>query len=275
MNILFWNTSNNANKDLLDECLVEIIQEKNCDIIVLAEYNGDVQQFCHSLNLALSEEYKPIPNNAGCDKIKGIIKNKYKIDILFEAHRYQISIIKTASFKLIVAMIHNYSKLHSSDEVQKELLKTFHQDICAQEEKHKTRNSFIVGDFNANPFEVSCISANSLHAIPFSDEVKKDERVVRGTAYQKFYNPTWKFFGLRDAPYSTYYYNKSDMINYYWNVYDQVVIRPQLIDAFDDDSLSIVTETKSHCLLKMKKPDRENYSDHLPLFCTLKEEVIK
>ena len=32
----------------------------------------------------------------------------------------------------------------------------------------------------------------------------------------------------------TMYYNSSDAINYYWHLYDQVLIRPELIDTFDN-----------------------------------------
>ena len=192
-----------------------------------------------------------------------------------EQTRYQIAIVETAFYKLIIAMIHNISKLYGSDEVQKENLRMLNYDIQAEEQKHDTRNTIIIGDFNANPFEPSCVSANTLHAIPFPDEVKKTTRKVQNIEYQKFYNPTWKFFSRREAPYSTYYYNNSDMYNIFWNVFDQVVIRPQLIEAFVDDSLTIVSKTKNHQFLGAKKPDRENYSDHLPLFCTLEEGKIK
>ena len=255
--------------------MTELILEKDCDIIILAEYADNIQILCGLTNILSKDEYIPIPNNGGCEKIKGLIKKKYNIEVVLEQSRYQIVIIRTTLYKLIVAMIHNISKLTPSEEEQKENLRIFHQDICAEEKKHQTKNSIAIGDFNVNPFEVACIAANTLHAIPFLEEVKSSNRIVQDRLYQKFYNPMWKFYGNREVPYSSYYLDNSGKhINYYWNAYDQIIIRPELINAFEDDSLTIIIETQNHNLLKNKKPDKENYSDHLPLFCTLKEEKI-
>ena len=66
------------------------------------------------------------------------------------------------------------------------------------------------------------------------------------------------------------------MTNFFWHAFDQVIIRPNLTDAFDDDSLEIISETKSHNLLRgNSRPNSNKYSDHLPLFFALKEDKIK
>jgi len=277
MNILFWNTDKLKNKNNINNCLIELIVEKDCDIVILAEYTDTVRNLCASINIESKEDYAPIPNNGGCEKIKGIIKKKYNnVELIKEQVNYQILMIKTTHYKLIVAMIHNISKRNPVEEEQKENLRILHNDVRDAEEKHKTKNSIIIGDFNVNPFENACIAANTLHAIPFIEEVKTPDRIVQGRTYEKFYNPMWKFYGNREMPYTSYYHdNSGKMINYYWNIFDQVIIRPELIHAFDDDVLNIITETANHKLLmKDKKPDRNNYSDHLPLFCSLKEENI-
>lgn len=275
LNILFWNTDKLKAKNNINGCLSELISAKDCDIVILAEYTDNIRPLCGLINILSKDEYMPIPNNGGCEKIKGLIKKKYNIEVIREQNRYQIVMIRTTFYKLIVAMIHNISKLTSSKDEQAENLRIFHQDICAEEKTHQTKNSIIIGDLNVNPFEPACIAANLLHAIPFIEEVTNPTRIVQGKIYQKFYNPMWKFYGNQKMPYTSYYHDNSGKhINYYWNAYDQVVIRPELINAFEDDLLSIITETANHKLLKNNKPDKENYSDHLPLFCTLKEEKI-
>ena len=70
MNILFWNVYQKA----LDECLLKIIIEKNCDLISLAEYPNEIESLCSKLNLYSREEYKVVPNYGGCQKIKALIK---------------------------------------------------------------------------------------------------------------------------------------------------------------------------------------------------------
>jgi hypothetical protein len=155
-----------------------------------------------------------------------------------------------------------------------EIIRQMCVDIRNNEDKYHTYNTIIIGDFNSNPFEPACISGSALHAIPFAKETVKNTRVIQGTEYRKFYNPCWKFYGKRDVPYTTYYYDNNDMNNYYWNVFDQVIIRPQLINAFKDESLTIISGIKNHELLKSNKPDKNNYSDHLPLFCSIEEGKI-
>ena len=275
MNILFWNTYKNNHKSGIDDCLIELVIDKRCDIIILAEYHDDVRYLCRQINNISNVEYVPIPNNGGCEKIKGFINKKYRIENINEQHRYQIIKIETVSYKLLIGMIHNISKLHASDDQQKENLRFFNHDVCEAEKSNKTKNTLIIGDFNANPFEVSCVSADTIHAIPYIQEVKKKSRTVQGREYEKFYNPMWKFLGMREIPYATYYYNNSGLINYFYNIFDQIIIRPQLLNSFVDESLAIITNTLKHNLLTGHKPNKEYYSDHLPIFCTIKEENIK
>ena len=253
---------------------MELTVEKECDIVILAEYSDAIIQFCNKINIMAKDAYAPIPAHGGCKRIKGIANKKYHIESIREQNRFQIVVVNTSYYKLIIAMIHNVSKLHTSEEEQKEILRLFHKDICEEEKKHNTKNTIVIGDFNANPFESSCIAANMMHAIPYIEELKSTARIIQGKEYQKFYNPMWKFMANRESPYATYYYNNSDMVNYYWNAYDQIIIRPHLLCAFEYDSLNIITETTNHQLLKNRKPNKEKYSDHLPLYCILREENI-
>lgn len=38
----------------------------------------------------------------------------------------------------------------------------------------------------------------------------------------------------------SYYYKNAELVNYHWNVFDQVLIRPSLIDNFEKHSLKFV-----------------------------------
>jgi len=155
-------------------------------------------------------------------------------------------------------------------------LEEFHHDIRIKETEHKCNNTIAIGDFNVNPFDTLCISASVMHGIPYRDEViNKPDRIVRKNRYEKFYNPTWKFFGIAEAPYTTYYYDMSGYAaNYYWNAFDQLMIRPALVESFDENKFKIIKKVGNHLLLKDQKPDKISYSDHLPLFCSFKEESI-
>ena len=45
----------------------------------------------------------------------------------------------------------------------------------------------------------------------------------------------WNLFGDFDSPHGTYYYGGSSTNNTFWNIYDQVIIRPGLRKRFVDE----------------------------------------
>ena len=279
MNILFWNTniakSGNVKAANIDNCLLNLTIENRVDLLILAEYGESIGHLCKYISNLSGIQYIPIPGVGGCN-VKGIINGKYRIQTLRERDRYQIVKISTVFYDLIVAMIHSDSKRYSRNNRQEEILRQFHDAIVEEQEAHKCEKVMAIGDFNTNPFEDACLSAGILFALPFAEEVVgKRPRRVGDKIYNGFYNPTWKFFGNRTSPYTTYYYfDSGDMANCYWNAIDQVMIRPKLVSAFDDEQLRIISRTRKHQLLHNGKPDRDNFSDHLPLFCALKEELI-
>ena len=87
-----------------------------------------------------------------------------------------------------------------------------------------------------------------------------------------FYNPMWNFLGDFKEPYGTYYYSSSDAVNPYWNVYDQVIIRPALRQRFIDESLKILTGTNEISLLDSEKHPDCYISDHLPIMFEIMED---
>ena len=135
-----------------------------------------------------------------------------------------------------------------------------------------TKNTIIVGDFNINPYDKSCVSARYFHSIPVFEETIRETRKVAGKEYQMFYNPMWNFLGDFKEPYGTYYYNSAYTVNPFWNIYDQVIIRPALRKSFVDESLKIITKTVSTSLIDDKKHPDHSISDHLPITFEIEEE---
>ena len=279
MNILFWNIglTKNRNKNLekIHDCIREMLIENDVDLLILAEYPYDTRSLCQIVNAASAIQYKTIPNISSSYRIRGIINSNYKIESLQEQDRYQLVKIGTSYYELIVAMIHNISKYHNDPPTQRIEITQFYNDIADSEQRLNCDYTIAIGDFNINPFEEACIRGNAMHAIPFADVVLKNKsRKIRNKTCKTFYNPTWKFFANEKAPYTTYYQNRGQEINFYWYALDQVIVRPSLINVFDEKMLKIISQTNQHNLLSNGTPDKINYSDHLPLFCTLKEEKI-
>jgi hypothetical protein len=77
----------------------------------------------------------------------------------------------------------------------------------------------------------------------------------------------WGHFGdIRGDTAGSYFYDGGEHVNYYWNVFDQVLLRPALAKRFHPESVSIVKEIGGLTLVDSNgRPDRRNGSDHLPI----------
>ena len=50
----------------------------------------------------------------------------------------------------------------------------------------------------------------------------------------------WKFLGNFETYPGTYFYNSSEDINYYWNIFDQVLISNELLKYFENENVEII-----------------------------------
>ena len=91
-----------------------------------------------------------------------------------------------------------------------------------------------------------------------------------------FYNPMWGRFGDESVgPPGTYYYSSSDNLSYFWNIFDQVLIRPVLMPFFNEERMKVLTRVGDKSLLTTNGlPDADAVSDHLPLVFRLDLPVI-
>lgn len=80
-----------------------------------------------------------------------------------------------------------------------------------------------------------------------------------------FYNPSWRLFTNGSlTPSGTYWYGESSHAAQFWHVFDQVLIRPSLIDAFEESRFGIVSLAGKRSLLRTGT-GRPAASDHLPI----------
>jgi hypothetical protein len=69
----------------------------------------------------------------------------------------------------------------------------------------------------------------------------------------------------------TYYYRSSQQVSYFWNTFDQVLLRPALLDFFSQDDLRVISEIGDKHLMT-ENGISAAYSDHLPIIVRLKIE---
>lgn len=66
-------------------------------------------------------------------------------------------------------------------------------------------------------------------------------RKLQEREYPFFYNPMWSLLGdATPGPPGTYYYSPSGHASYYWHTFDQVLLRPDLLDVFENRDLHIL-----------------------------------
>ncbi|MBU9728054.1 endonuclease/exonuclease/phosphatase family protein [Diplocloster modestus] len=281
MNVLFWNTGvgyyskdkdNLAKKEIVDQCIVGLIEQTKCDILVLAEYGFETIGLCNKISLIGTDfrEHKTIQPS----RVKFLCNSNYCIELIRDNRYYAIYNLRTPLFDLLIAGTHFPSKLHSAPNDQGVVAGYLIGDMNDAQKEVGHNNAIIVGDFNANPYEDFMMEGNLLHALPWQDIVQqRKKRKIYGRDKMMYYNPMWSLWGRENNSFGTYYYDSSGAINMYWNMYDQIIISADIISYFEQTSLRIITKICDRSLSTIKGiPDKENYSDHFPIYFKLKEK---
>ena len=267
MKYLFWNTY----KKNLDSVICNIVSEFSCDIICIAEYGGIINELIMQLNKDRLVYFKI--QGLENDRIKIFTKFKpTQIENVYDAGYFTIKKIPHEILGMqIMVFVHLPSKLYVDDLTRFTVAQSLKNEVDRVEKDFKCNNTIIVGDFNMNPYDLGMSGASALNCISSREVAKMNRRMVFGKEHTMFYNPMWGFLGDLNAPNGSYFYNDSSQeVNYYWNVFDQVIIRPSLIDFFNPSTIKLLQKTKNHVLIDERgRPNKRVYSDHLPLYFEL------
>lgn len=266
MKYLFWNTHNNyATLDIL----VRIILNYGCDFISLAEFEFEINELLEKLNKLSPIRYYDMSLEGASikDRIKTIsVFNPLEIVFNKSYGQYKISVLKLESDLQLIISVHLPSKLYDSDGCKGKSLQ-LKTDVEEIESKYNTNNTIIMGDFNMNPFEEGMVSSIYLHALSSKSAVAKGKRTISGKESKMFFNPMWSFMGEYSKSIGSYYYSASHYKCYFWNTFDQILIRPEIVDRLNENSIEIIKSVDEIDLCQVDgKPDSRQYSDHLPLY---------
>lgn len=269
LNFLFWNTNR---KPLIKE-IANIAKHNNIDVILLAEHNLNDVDLILELNSENTDYNFPNPIfKDGKFKFFTKFKSDFIIPIKDDAeNRYVCFKIRTPIIEeFLVVVIHLPDKRNNQSESIRSYAGKMARRIKELELEQNIKKTVVVGDFNMNPSDVGMVDAESFHAIMDSEIAKNESRIVSKEKYDYFYNPMWSLHGdVGNNVSGSYFYKNAELVNYQWNVFDQVLFRPLLIDNFEKDSLRFVDfDGEKSLLTKRRVPDKK-YSDHLPLMFTL------
>lgn len=146
--------------------------------------------------------------------------------------------------------------------------------MIREAEKSEGHNrTLLIGDFNMDPFDKGMFHANGLHAVMDKSIALTKKRVFKREDFFFFYNPMWSRIGDEShGPPGTYFLNRSGRIqNRFWSMFDQVLIRPELLPYYESKNLHVIESINNRSILRNGKPDT-TISDHLPLIITMTTE---
>jgi hypothetical protein len=264
---LFWNLKRKPRQSLV----AKLALSYEVDVIMLAECIIPIDVLLRSLN-AKDSLYHYAPG-IGCDKIS--IFTRFSRDFIppvYEESRITMRQLRLpGATEILLAVVHFPSKLNWAPSSQAAECSMLSRTIRDTETKIGHTRSVVVGDMNMNPFEEGLINASGLHGVMSRRIAERNTRVVQQREYPFFYNPMWNFLG--DAvsnPPGTFYYSSAEHTAYFWHMFDQVLIRPALLDRFNNADLSILTTDGEISFLTANgTPDDNVASDHLPIFFKL------
>ncbi|MEZ4713447.1 MAG: hypothetical protein R3A44_40040 [Caldilineaceae bacterium] len=265
---LFWN----LNQKALQESIYRIADVHEVEVIVLAECTVDPAIILTSLNRHGPDyHYAPSP---GCTRIQVFTRFPSEfMPVIVESDRATMRRLKTPTMSesVIIGALHFPSKTYMNDFDQLGASPNFVDLVLQAEEQEGHNRTILMGDFNMNPFDMGMVYANGFNAVMSRTIASQRQRTVQGRSYRFFYNPMWGLLGDSSrGPAGTYFYQPSNFSSIYWHTFDQVLIRPELLEVFEHQKLEILDFDGEESLVdESGKPDKSKTSDHLPLIFEL------
>ena len=266
--IAFWNLNKRRRQGLIGD----LVREYDVDIVALAECEIDESNLLYRLNVGQERIYYPI------DILPSRVKMYSRYDAGYFEPIRDVGGITIRHLRLpgsegiLLVGVHLPSKLHRREEEQYINATVVMREVIKAENMAGHKRTIIFGDFNMDPFEIGMIGAPAMHAVMDRRTAGKGSRVIAGKRYSFFYNPMWGRMGDGEGSTpGTYYYNSGTETCLFWHMFDQVIVRPELLEDFNYNRLKIVTQVGERSLVSESGVPRSSVaSDHLPIIFEIK-----
>jgi exonuclease III len=266
VSFLFWNLGQRP----LQEGVARIVSEHSIDVVMLAECESSQGSILSSLNQKNQNAFSiPFSQSERITILTRFPPSTLKPVFDDPGRRLTVRrLIVQQRTDILVAVVHFHSRRNWSDEDQMIESTMLAADLKKQEDDFGHRRTVLVGDLNMNPFDKGVVAAGGLHAVMTRSTARRGTRTVAARTYPFFYNPMWGFFGDRtEGPPGTHYF-VGKHVSYFWNIYDQVLLRPELMDSLVE--LKILDSDGCLSLLSADGfPNKTTGSDHLPVLFRL------
>ena len=268
ISFLFWN----LNRKPLQTVISKIASQREVDVIILTECYIPSDALLRALNYSDTSEYYYPPGLCQGVRIFTRFPEQYILP-KFEDSRTTIRHIKLpGATDILLVAAHLPSKLHWRDSSQVAECTVLANMIRTVEKEVGHSRTVLIGDLNTNPFEPGVVNANGLHGVMSRHIAEKRQRKVQGRNYPFFYNPMWSLLGdASPGPPGTYFQSRAEHTVFFWNTFDQLMIRPELLRFFNNEDLEILQSDGTISFLSRNGlPDGKLVSDHLPVYFKLR-----
>jgi hypothetical protein len=247
--------------------------EHEPDIIVLVESAHGIATIVEELATRTGLLYD-IPFSA-TDRIQFLVKMPAeRVEPLYDGASMSIKHVRPIlGQRFILAAAHLPSKLRLDAAEQAALCSRWVQYVREAEIRVGHLRTLLIGDLNMNPFEPGIVGAEGFHAVSSRGVAARKTRTVLDEERPFFYNPMWSMIGDAVGPPGTYYYVSSNPITYFWNTFDQVLMRPELARHFLPGDVLVPSSAGSESLLGPGGFPNKRISNHLPVIGTIRLEV--
>jgi hypothetical protein len=267
MRVLFWNINGNA---IESHIAAIVVKKPKPDVVVLAESSINPGRFLAALASAGAASFVHAPG--ACKRVNVFLSGTAVVHPpVLEGTYFSIRRLEQFRQPLLLGAVHLPSKLRYSQKTQELVAGDLAQQFAVVESKFPKHHLVVIGDFNMHPYESGMIAADRLHAVSDRRIAAGGTRIVAGKPYRLFYNPSWRKLGdTRAKPGGTFYRRTNDADCVFWNMLNQVIVRPSLLPYLADDCLEVLDMAGAVSLRKgaMMRPD-EAISDHLPVMFSL------
>ncbi|MDY3562097.1 hypothetical protein R5W23_003543 [Gemmata sp. JC673] len=266
----------------LPACLARLAGQE-IDVFLFAECPTDAAPVLAALNNQTTNRYAAVTSQSA--RVRFFVRQTGPLtgatwhDRFFDGVSDRITALEcqprgALSFLVIGAHLDSPYPMLSADG-RAEWARDVARDVRTVETDIGHARTLLVGDLNMNPFEGGLVQTTALHAVMSRHLADVVVRHSARDGFPVFYNPMWSCFGDRPAnriqprgrrrPPGTYYLDTTkDRANAFWQMLDQVLLRPALMDQLTH--LEIVEGDGAESFVSEEGKPRANViSDHLPI----------
>jgi endonuclease/exonuclease/phosphatase family metal-dependent hydrolase len=277
ISFLFWNLMGNqeatrpARMAALRQHVTRLAHSSKVDVFLFAESPFAPDELVGVLNAAGTGAYCFPPSNSQRIQLLTRLPAANVVDQFNDPSNGRLTIRRVTTpeqQELLLAALHFQSQLYWGQAEQALQMTRTSQDIRETEDQVGHQRTVLVGDLNMNPFDQGVVSAQALNAVMTRDLARAEGRTVAGRVYRFFYNPTWGFFGDRTPGPPGSFFSNSGPGGHYWNVFDQVLLRPDLMNHLSELQI-LDSDGQERLVTGRGRPRATHASDHLPLLFRL------